>query len=76
MKTKINGEELRLIRTLRNARVIDVAIVIDRSASAVTYIEAGNRSLDDIQSQAVLKAFNVDEDLLSYIRKTIKLSKI
>jgi hypothetical protein len=76
MKTRLNGEELRLIRTLRNARVVDVANVIDRAPSAVCYVEAGNRTLDEVQSQAVLNAFDIDEELLSYIRKTIKLSKI
>ncbi|AQX56042.1 hypothetical protein [Priestia flexa] len=76
MKPRLNGEELRLIRTLRNARVVDVANVIDRASSAVCYVEAGNRDLDEIQSQAVMNAFNVDEDLLQMIRRTIKLSKI
>ncbi|MFC4022705.1 hypothetical protein ACFOUV_02595 [Oceanobacillus longus] len=77
MKTKLTGEELRMIRTLRKLKISDVAIVIGRYPSAVTYVEGGNRSaLDENQSQAVLTAFNIDEELLSYIRKTIKLSKI
>lgn len=76
MKTRLNGDELRMIRTIRNARVVDVAKVIDRYPSAVTYVESGNRTLDEVQSEAVLKAFNIDEDLLNLIRRTIKLSKM
>lgn len=77
MKTCLNGEELKMIRTLRNARIADVAKVIGRYPSSVTYVESGNRkTLDEIQSQTVLKTFNIDEDLLNLIRRTIKLSKI
>ncbi|MDE4086193.1 hypothetical protein PO902_14190 [Planococcus maritimus] len=76
MKTQITGEELRLIRTLRNARVIDVANVVNRAASAVCYVEAGNRTLDELQSQEVMTQYDIDEDLLNKIRQTIKLSKL
>jgi len=75
-KRRITGEDLRVIRALRNVRSVDVAVVIDRATSTVSSIEAGNRKLDELQSQAVMKAFNIDDDLLNLIRRTIRLSKI
>lgn len=76
MKIRLTGEELRLIRALRNIRVVDVANVIDRATSSVCYVEAGNRNLDEVQSEKVMNAFDIDEDLLTMIQRTIRLSKI
>lgn len=76
MRTQLTGEELKMIRTLRQARVVDVANVIGRYPSTVSYVEAGNRNLDEVQSKAVMEEYRIDEDLLNLIRRTIKLSKI
>lgn len=77
MKTRLTGEEVKLIRALRNAKVSDVATIINRYPSAITYVETGQRaSFDEIQSDLILKAFGIDEDLLQMIRRTIRLSKI
>lgn len=77
MPTKLNGDELRMIRTLRRLHISEVAKAIGRYPSAVTYVENGLRAtLDETQSKAVLNEFNIDEDLLTMIRRTIRLSKI
>ena len=73
---KITGDELRIIRTLKGLRKLDVAKVLNRYPSAVTYLEQGNRhSLTEEESDMIMKHFDVSQELLWSIKQTIQISK-
>lgn len=74
MKRPITGKELRILRSLKNIKAVEVADAIGRTPAVITHIESGVRRLTLLETDRIRTAFNISDDVLKSVRQLITLS--
>lgn len=70
---RMNGQELRVCRALKDAKGVEVANLIMRTPTAISQVENGTRhTLDELQTRIVLEGLGIREDDFLELRAAIQ----